>query len=73
MSLWEINQIVYTDLSDRSYWHVSNSMSMDQAHEALGGKLPSARLSEEVQIRDEDVSYYRGVVGTASYCSISEK
>ena len=71
MSLWEINQIVYRDLLDRSYLHVSNSMSIDEAHEALGGKASRKRLSDEIQISDEDMSYYRGVVGTSSYKRIS--
>ena len=73
MSLWEINQIIYGNLLDRSYWHVSNSMSIDKAQEGLGAKVPLARLSEDVQIRDEDVSHYRGIVGTASYCRVQEK
>ena len=73
MSLWEINQIVYRDLLDRSYWHVSNSLSIDEAHEALGGKVPLERLSDEIQVRDEDISCYRGVVGTRSYRRISRQ
>ncbi len=67
MSLWEINQIVYRHLLDRCYWHVSNSMSVDEAYEALEKKVSLSRISDEIQIKDEDVSYYRGIVGSKSY------
>ena len=67
MSLWEINQIVYRHLLDRCYWHVSNSMSVDEAYKALGKKVSLSRISNEVQINNEDVSYYRGIVGSKSY------
>ena len=67
MSLWEINQIVYRQLLDKCYWHVSNSMSIDEAYEALGKKVSLSRISDKIQIKDEDVSYYRGIVGSRSY------
>ena len=67
MSLWEINQIVYRQLLDKCYWHVSNSMLIDKAYEALGKKVSLRRISDEIQIKDNDISFCEGFAGTASY------
>ena len=53
MTGWEINQVFHDGHTNKTYWHTGGSMSMEEAYNAMGKKVPIDRIIES-RLANED-------------------
>ena len=47
MTSWEINQLYYSDRGVPVFWHTGGSMSLDEAYDIIGARVPREAICED--------------------------